>query len=80
MISAVLARLREVFSEPAPSPATPNDLIWHRAKRVPWFHKTADGKDPEMFGQVWRRWDSKDGFWEYKQDAETLEQFGDRQW
>jgi hypothetical protein len=51
---------------------------WHKC-RTPFFGKpTIDGGRTGGHGQTWRR-RTADG-WEYRQDAETLEEFEARQY
>jgi len=55
-----------------------DETLWHRCN--PWW-PIRRGEDGRLFlidhsGQVWRR--CIDGRWQYKQDAETLEDAEDR--
>lgn len=68
-----IALLKSVFIE---MPAA-DETVWHKRWHAPFLAQTIDGK-PIGHGQIWRR--KYRGKWEYRQDEETDEEYGDRIW
>jgi hypothetical protein len=61
------------------SRARASETIWHKTTDWTGFgFRLTDGSWSKRGGQIWRRRTSKG--WEYRQDAETEEQWQDRQW
>lgn len=54
------------------------DTRWHKFYPKRPFIKLIDGSRSIASGQMWRRWNGVR--WEYKQDPETEEEWGDRIW
>jgi hypothetical protein len=52
--------------------------VWHQCRNPIIPRRTFDGKWTNLVGQTWRR-QRKDGKWEYKQDAETGDEWFRRQ-
>jgi len=68
-------------------PAVPDPNVWHRVPLL--FHlwlplaywlpvRTLDGDVADGSGKLWRR--RRAGRWEYQQDAETADEFAERNW
>lgn len=77
---ALRAVLRESFTEPPPKPILPIDYEWVRVESAPPFATLTNGKNPELFGQLWRRWNPYSKAWQYRQDPEPQYSIDARIW
>ncbi|HEV7436952.1 MAG TPA: hypothetical protein VGO22_19120 [Pseudorhizobium sp.] len=65
-------------SKPVSQDAHASYRKWHEVNPPLFPVKLENGRRSSHFGTLWRRWDGKS--WVYKQDDETPEEWGDRQW
>jgi hypothetical protein len=60
--------------------STESDAVWQKCSLwLPMLHRDIHGQRLSSVGQVWRR-RRPDGKWEYRQDAETFDEWSNFQW
>jgi hypothetical protein len=77
-LRSVAKTFRSPPSEPATQDVHPKYLKWHEVGHPLFPIRLENGQRSRQTGKLWRRWDGTS--WVYKQDDETPEEWGDRQW